>query len=173
MVKGTGIIRRIDDLGRIVIPKEIRRVLRLKEGDPMEIYAQDGGVLFKKYSPLGELGSFAQSYADSLFETTGHIALISDRDIVIAVAGCSKRDFLNKPVWELAELVIAERTTTTGYSAIMKEDFEYQSQVATPIIHEGDVIGVVGLISKQNDMESFEQKMVELASKTLSKQMEC
>jgi len=173
MAKSTGIIRRIDDLGRIVIPKEIRRSLRLKEGDPMEIFSQDGGVLFKKYSPMGELGSFTQNFADSLFETTGYIALICDRDYVIAVAGISKRDFLNKPIWNLAQLAMEERGTKIGYTEIVKEEFEYQSQIMTPIICEGDVVGVVGLISKQKNMETPEQKLVEIVARTLAKHMEC
>ena len=171
-LKSTGIIRRIDDLGRIVIPKEIRRTLRLREGDPMEIYLQDGGVLFQKYSPLGELGNFAQNFVDSLFETTGYIALICDRDNVIAVAGISKKEFLNKPIWDLAQQAMEERNTKVGYSAIAKEEFKYQSQVVTPIFHEGDVIGVVGLISKQENMESAEQKLVEIVARTLAKHME-
>lgn len=172
MTKSTGIIRRIDDLGRIVIPKEIRRTLRLREGDPMEIFTQNGGVLFQKYSPLGELGNFAQNFADSLFETTGYLALICDRDDVIAVAGTSKKEFLNKSIWNLAQLAIEERDTKIGYSAIAKEEFNYQSQIVTPIIHEGDVIGVIGLISKQKDMETTEQKLVEIMAKTLAKHME-
>ena len=173
MTKSTGIIRRIDDLGRIIIPKEIRRTLRLREGDPMEIFTQNGEVLFQKYSPIGELGNFAQNFADSLFETTGHIALICDRDCVIAVSGASKKEFVNKPIWNLAQLSMEERDTKIGYSAIVKEEFKYQSQVVTPIIHEGDVIGVVALISKQYDMETPEQKMVEIVAKTLEKHMEC
>jgi len=172
MAKSTGIIRRIDDLGRIVIPKEIRRTLRLREGDPMEIFAQDGGVLFKKYSVLGELGNFAQNFVDSLFETTGYIALICDRDYVIAVAGISKKEFLNKPIWKLAQLAMDERVTKIGYTEIVKEEFEYQSQIMTPIIFEGDVVGVVGLISKQENMETPEQKLVEIVARTLAKHME-
>ena len=173
MAKSTGIIRRIDDLGRIVIPKEIRRSLRLREGDPMEIFTQDGGVLFKKYSALGEISNFAQNFVDSLFETTGYIALICDRDYVISLAGISKKEFLNKPVWNLAQLAMDERVTKIGYNAIVKEEFEYQSQVVTPIFHEGDVIGLVGLISKIEDMETPEQKLVEIVARTLVKHMEC
>jgi AbrB family transcriptional regulator, stage V sporulation protein T len=86
-LKATGIVRRIDDLGRVVIPKEIRRTLRIREGDPLEIFVdRDGEVILKKYSPIAELGDFAQEYADSLYEAMGHIALIADRDTIIAVA---------------------------------------------------------------------------------------
>src|SRR5690606_11016659 len=87
-MKATGIVRRIDDLGRVVIPKEIRRTLRIREGDPLEIFVdRDGEVILKKYSPIGELGDFAKEYAESLHESTGHITMICDRDTIIAVAG--------------------------------------------------------------------------------------
>ena len=103
-MKATGIVRRIDDLGRVVIPKEIRRTLRIREGDPLEIFVDhDGEVILKKYSPIGELGEFAQEYADSLFEATNHIAIITDRDQIIAIAGASKKDFLGKSIGTAAE----------------------------------------------------------------------
>jgi len=127
----------------------------------------------KKYSPLGELSNFAQNFVDSLFETTGYIALICDRDYVIAVAGISKKEFLNKPIWNFAQSAMDERVTKVGYSAIVKEEFNYQSQVVTPIIYQGDVIGIVGLISKQENMETPEQKLVEIVARTLVKHMEC
>ena len=92
-MKATGIVRRIDDLGRIVIPKEIRRTLRIREGDPLEIYTdKEGEVILKKYSPIGEMSEFASQFADSLNQTSGHISCISDRDSIIAVSGASKKD---------------------------------------------------------------------------------
>src|SRR5690606_12762459 len=104
-VKATGIVRRIDDLGRVVIPKEIRRTLRIREGDPLEIFVdREGEVILKKYSPIGELGDFAQEYADSLHETTNHIALISDRDAVVAVAGAPKKQWLDRSAEHTSEL---------------------------------------------------------------------
>ena len=96
-MKATGIVRRIDDLGRVVIPKEIRRTLRIREGDPLEIYTdREGEVILKKYSPINDLGEFAQQYVESLFEVLGTPALISDRDEMIAVAGVSKKDYLSR-----------------------------------------------------------------------------
>ena len=93
-MKATGIVRRIDDLGRVVIPKEIRRTLRIREGDPLEIFVdRDGEVILKKYSPIGELGDFAQEYAESLYESTGHITIITDRDAVIALSRASKKKY--------------------------------------------------------------------------------
>ncbi len=92
-MKATGIVRRIDDLGRVVIPKEIRRTLRIREGDPLEIYtATDGEVIFKKYSPVGELSAFAAQYADVIARISGMPTLICDTDHVIAAAGVSKRE---------------------------------------------------------------------------------
>ena len=109
-MKATGIVRRIDDLGRVVIPKEIRRTLRIREGDPLEIFVdREGEVILKKYSPIGELGDFAKEYADSLYEAIGHIACIADRDTIIAVAGAPKKEFLNKPIGQAVERVMEER----------------------------------------------------------------
>ena len=111
-MKATGIVRRIDDLGRVVIPKEIRRTLRIREGDPLEIFVdRDGEVILKKYSPIGELGDFAKEYADSLFESIGHITLISDRDNMIAVSGASKKDYMDKSISMMVETCLEERKT--------------------------------------------------------------
>ena len=113
-MKATGIVRRIDDLGRVVIPKEIRRNLRIREGDPLEIYVdREGEVILKKYSSIGELGEFAQEYADSLFEATGHTAFISDRDVIVSIAGTgvSRRDYVDRPI---APVVGEERWTAGG-----------------------------------------------------------
>ena len=170
-MKATGIIRRIDDLGRIVIPKEIRRTLRIHEGDPMELYVQDGGVLFKKYSLIGDMSDFSQNFADALFESTRHIALICDMDNIVAVAGTSKKNFLNKPIWNLALKATEERQTQICSSKNGQEDFDYQTQVATPVICEGDVIGAIGLISKDT-VGITEQKLIEMTAIFLAKQME-
>ncbi len=98
-MKATGIVRRIDDLGRVVIPKEIRRTLRIREGDPLEIFVdRDGEVILKKYSPISELGDFATEYAEALFDSLDLSILISDRDEYIAVAGESKKDYLGKHI---------------------------------------------------------------------------
>ena len=150
-MKSTGIIRRIDDLGRVVIPKEIRRTLRIHEGDPMELCVHEGGVFLKKYSALGEMIDFAQNFANTLYESTGHIALICDKDVIVAVSGASKRDFVNKPIWNLAQKAMNERKTLTGFKDTAQEEFEYQNQVVTPVICEGDVVGAIGLIAKEEN----------------------
>jgi len=181
-LKATGIVRRIDDLGRVVIPKEIRRTLRIREGDPLEIFVdREGEVILKKYSPIGELGDFAKEYADSLYEATGHIACIGDRDIIIAVAGASKKEYLNKPLGPAAEQAMEDRKTmfNTGEMSVLKdiegdEKGKITSQVIAPIIAEGDPIGVVILMSKDPNikMGDLETKLVETAAGFLAKQME-
>lgn len=186
-MKATGIVRRIDDLGRVVIPKEIRRTLRIREGDPLEIFVdREGEVILKKYSPIGELGDFAKEYADSLYEATGHIACIADRDTIIAVAGASKKEFLNKPIGPVIEQAMAERKTIqigkAGDDATCKtcpdntddEKCTLSGEVIAPIIAEGDPIGAVILMSKDPNvkMGELETKLTETAAGFLAKQME-
>ncbi|WP_426450008.1 stage V sporulation protein T [Paenibacillus sp. S-38] len=179
-MKATGIVRRIDDLGRVVIPKEIRRTLRIREGDPLEIFVdRDGEVILKKYSPIGELGDFAKEYAESLYESTNHITMISDRDTVIAVAGGSKKDYLEKSVGPLIEQCMENRKATMesnqGTYEMLKDITEaYSSYVIAPIVAGGDPIGSVILINKDESvkMGQMELKMAETAAGFLAKQME-
>ncbi len=186
-MKATGIVRRIDDLGRVVIPKEIRRTLRIREGDPLEIFVdREGEVILKKYSPIGELGDFAKEYADSLYESTGHIALIADRDIIVAVAGGSKKEFLEKPISKAVEQAIEDRKVVLmpkpgehkycEACPILEENGECQftAQVIAPIIAEGDPIGAVILTSKEPGvvMGELELKIAETAAGFLATQME-
>lgn len=186
-MKATGIVRRIDDLGRVVIPKEIRRTLRIREGDPLEIFVdREGEVILKKYSPIAELGDFAKEYAESLHETTGHISMIADRDVVIAVAGGNKKEFLSKPVGKLLERSLEERTTVMmneiekpddeNMHVIQSDDREYtiRSQVVAPIVTQGDPIGAVIIVSKEPGVKlgEMEVKLAETAAGFLAKQME-
>ncbi|MBE0465990.1 MAG: stage V sporulation protein T [Candidatus Desulforudis sp.] len=185
-MKATGIVRRIDDLGRVVIPKEIRRTLRIREGDPLEIFVdRDGEVILKKYSPIGELGDFAKEYADSLYEATGHIACIADRDTIIAASGAPKKEFLNKPVGPAVEKVMEDRKSVIvnapGDEPLCKEclaaengECKYTAEVIVPIISGGDPIGAVMLISKEPGakMGQLELKLSETAAGFLAKQME-
>ena len=109
-MKATGIVRRVDDLGRIVIPKEIRRTLRIREGDPLEIYTEkDGGVIFKKYSPMGDLQEFASQMCEAIGANTGCIAAVSDRDSIIALHGAPKRELMDKPNSPELEQLMEER----------------------------------------------------------------
>ena len=110
-MKATGIVRRIDDLGRVVIPKEIRRTMRIREGDPLEIYTdREGEVIFKKYSPIGELMDFAAEYAETLYKTCGIPVAVCDRDCVIACAGIPKKEYIEKKLSAEAEGIIEGRT---------------------------------------------------------------
>ncbi|ABB15376.1 stage V sporulation protein T [Carboxydothermus hydrogenoformans] len=185
-MKATGIVRRIDDLGRVVIPKEIRRTLRIREGDPLEIFVdRNGEVILKKYSPIGELGDFAKEYAESLHESLGHIAFIADRDTIIAVAGAPKKEFLNKPIGPAVERAMNERKTVlitaTGEHEYCKECITaeegkclFTSEIIAPIIAEGDPIGAVIIASREPGVKfgTLEQKMAETAAHFLAKQME-
>ncbi|CAM5778159.1 MULTISPECIES: stage V sporulation protein T [Brevibacillus] len=179
-MKATGIVRRIDDLGRVVIPKEIRRTLRIREGDPLEIFVdRDGEVILKKYSPIGELGDFAKEYADSLYESLNHTVLISDRDSVIAVSGASKKEYMEKAIGSIVEKCLEERKTrlekNAGTYEICRDYSEnYGSFVVSPIVAGGDPIGSVILLTKSETtkMGDLETKMAETAAGFLAKQME-
>jgi AbrB family transcriptional regulator (stage V sporulation protein T) len=183
-LKATGVVRRIDDLGRIVIPKEIRRTLRIREGDPLEIFTdKDGEIILKKYSPIGELSEFASQYAETLAKTTGHIACISDKDTIIAVAGASKKEYLEKSISTEIEKIMEDKTAWAAKSADEKhvpvlltdnESNKYSSQVIYPILAEGDTIGTVMLLSTQPNtkMSEVEMKVLQSAAGFLGKQME-
>jgi AbrB family transcriptional regulator (stage V sporulation protein T) len=181
-MKATGIVRRIDDLGRVVVPKEIRRTLRIREGDPLEIFTdREGEIILKKYSPIGELGQFAKQYADSLAQTTGHIVAITDKDQFIAVAGPTKKDLMMKGISHELEEVINERETIVAahdeknYVRIMNEDeSEFVYEAITPIISEGDAIGSVIFLTKDSKTKfgDLEIKLAATAAAFLGRQME-
>jgi len=184
IVKATGVVRRIDDLGRIVIPKEIRKTLRIREGDPLEIFTdKEGEIILKKYSPIGELSEFATQYAETLAKTTGHIACITDKDTIIAVAGAPKKEYLEKSISRDIERLIEDRVTWTAKTKDEKhlpvlltdnDTSKYTSQVIWPIIAEGDSIGTVMLLSTQPNikMNDVEVKVVQSAAGFLGRQME-
>ena len=183
-MKATGIVRRIDDLGRVVIPKEIRRTMRIREGDPLEIYTdREGEVIFKKYSPIGELQNFATEYADTLQKTSGLPIFICDRDAVIAVSGASKREYLDKKISKDVEDIMENRTMYQNLSQrddkyVIDMGKEHYISTAMPIIAEGDVIGCVisgwqsaNPISDKISYE-IEAKLIQTAGIFLGKQME-
>lgn len=177
-MKATGIVRRIDDLGRVVIPKEIRRTLRIREGDPLEIFVdRDGEVILKKYSPISELSDFAKEYAEALFDSLGNPVLICDRDAYIAVAGGSKKDYLNKNISDLIEKTMEDRSsvlkTAQGEISLVEGNEEpVSSYTVGPIIANGDPIGAVIIFSKEGSLGEVEQKAVETAAGFLARQME-
>lgn len=181
-MKATGIVRRIDDLGRVVIPKEIRRTLRLREGTPLEIFTdKEGEIILKKYSPMAELGTFARQYADSLAQSTGYTACITDRDQVIAVSGQGKKELIGKPISRQLEQLIINRENVTAVKEDKKfapmtagEAEDYMAQVIYPILCEGDAIGSVLLLSREPRarMGEAEQKLTATAAGFLGRQME-
>lgn len=178
-MKATGIVRRIDDLGRVVIPKEIRRTLRIREGDPLEIFVdRDGEVILKKYSPISELGDFAQEYAEALFDSLNHTVLISDRDTYIAVSGGSKKEYANKSIGQLVETAMEERktileTASGEYHIVGEQSEPLESIVIAPIIAGGDPIGAVVILNKEQSFSGeVEQKLAETAAGFLARQME-
>ena len=178
-MKATGIVRRIDDLGRVVIPKEIRRTMRIREGDPLEIYTSVGGeVIFKKYSPIGELSQFASQYAESLAQATSLPVLICDRDHCVAASGISKKEVLERRVTAVLEDIMEQRRSVSfenGEQHPALEGIRHGIRVGVPIVSAGDVSGAVVLVSddtatKANDSDI---KLANVAASFLGKQMEC
>lgn len=178
-MKATGIVRRIDDLGRVVIPKEIRRTMRIREGDPLEIFTdRDGEVIFKKYSPIGELGEFASQYAETLYKTSGFPVCITDKDSIIAIAGAPKKELYDKPVSGDVEKIMEEKKQYLSKAgtkiSITDNSDKYSVGVISPIIAEGDIIGNVIVIreSENDNITETELKLASAASMFLGKQME-
>ena len=181
-MKATGIIRRVDDLGRIVIPKEIRRTLRIRETDPLEIFTdKEGEIVLKKYSPIGELGIFAKEYAESLAQTTGHTVCVSDRDQIIASSGPDKKDMIKKNISKKLENVLDERksvladSTDKEFIQVAENlDDDYKAQAVSPIICEGDVLGAVIITTKDSKTKftDTEKILAKTAADFLGRQME-
>ncbi|QEY35141.1 AbrB/MazE/SpoVT family DNA-binding domain-containing protein [Caproiciproducens galactitolivorans] len=177
-MKATGIVRRIDDLGRVVIPKEIRRTLRIREGDALEIFTDtQGGVIFKKYSPVGELSSFAGQYADVLSKVVSLPTLVCDRDHVVAAAGVPRKEFLERRVTpELEEYMQNRQSFVNKGNTPLKpiEGIDRTAEVICPIIASSDVTGAVILLSNDGNETPTESetKLAQVAASFLGKQME-
>lgn len=180
-MKATGIVRRIDELGRIVLPKEIRRTMKIREGDPLEIFTdRDGEVIFKKYSPVGEMAAFSAQYADTLHRTGELSVIICDRDYIISCGGVSKKEYLEKQLSEQMESLMDTRNMY-----VYKGDDEkiyplgdggsFFVSCAMPIIADGDIIGCVASLcedSRAHTPDVTEQKLIQTASAFLGKQHE-
>jgi len=176
-MKATGIVRRIDDLGRVVIPKEIRRTMRIRNGDPLEIYVdRNGKVILKKYSPISDLGEFAKEYAISLHDATGHVVCISDRDEIIAVSGSPKKDLIKKAIGSMLEDTIEERQSKAveeEHYLTADEHGQFKTSIISPIVTNGDAIGAIIIASVEKaQMGNLEKKLAETAASFLAKQME-
>ena len=155
-MKATGIVRRIDDLGRVVIPKEIRRTMRIREGDPLEIYtSREGEVIFKKYSLLGGLEDFASQLCETMSRSTGAVCAVTDRDTVIAIAGGGKRELQGKRITSQLEQVMEARRIyqlTAGGAPVAVSDSasHFITHVAAPILAEGDLLGLVLFVGAED-----------------------
>ena len=179
-MKATGIVRRVDDLGRIVIPKEIRRTLRIREGDPLEIYTEkDGGVIFRKYSPMGDLQEFAAQMCEAIGAATGRIAAVADRDSIIALSGAPKRELVDKPNSQDLDRLMEQRRHyryQEGEVPVRASEGadKYHLGVASPILSQGDLMGCVMMLLQENDkpLQEADQKLVQTVAGFLGRQME-
>lgn len=178
-MKATGIVRRIDELGRIVIPKEIRRTLRIREGDPLEIYTdREGGIILKKYSPIGELASFALDFSEALSTTLGLTVVICDRDTVLASSGEFKRDYIERPVSSALEEAMSSRTSVKKEGATViplvtgENTAQTTYQLISPILMDGQPIGAIALLSRDGAINEAGQKAAEAAAAFLGRQMQ-
>ena len=180
-MKATGIVRRIDDLGRVVIPKEIRRTMRIREGDPLEIFTdRDGEVIFKKYSPIGELAAFASQYAETLHKTCDLAVIICDRDSIIACSGVSKKEYSDKALSEEFEAIIEARSMYVRHEgdnkiSVIRDGGSHFVSCAMPIISEGDIVGCVASLyemNRENAADNVESKLIQTAAGFLGRQLE-
>jgi len=179
-MKATGIVRRIDDLGRVVIPKEIRRTMRIREGDPLEIYTEkDGEVIFKKYSPMGELTDFAGQICETLSKTTGGITAVSDRDTIISVSGAPRKELLERRISGELEQIMEGRqiyalSPGEGLFSAAEGVEKYGISIAAPILSEGDVMGCVMFLVTDSTqaLGEVEHKLALTVAGFLGRQME-
>ena len=162
-MKATGIVRRIDDLGRVVVPKEIRRVLRIREGDPLEIYTGNSGeVILKKYSPINELGQFAGEYVETISKVIGGTVIVSDTDQIIAASGSERKNYADKRVDSDLDNIIQS-----------KNRYLSDNKIVVPIVSQGDPIGSITILSKENKtLVDAELKVAEVGASFLARQME-
>lgn len=183
-MRATGIVRRIDELGRVVIPKEIRRTLRIREGDPLEIFTDhDGEVVLKKYSPIGEIAAIAKDYTDSLHRTLGHVALISDRDAIVSASGANKREYVEKPLSAEVDGILQGRqmqvfNLASGMKMLPVTNDDrpesYSAQIFVPILADGEIIGSLILLNRESgiQMTEIDQKVAETTASIVGRQME-
>ena len=173
-----------DELGRVVIPKEIRRTLRIREGDPLEIYTDhDGEVVLKKYSPIGEISAIAKDYTDSLYRTLGHVACICDRDAVVSISGTNRKELMEKPLSSEVDQILQSRQSSTlmigrgdRMIPITGEDNaeQYTAQLVVPILSDGEIIGGMILFSRESGakISDIDLKVAETTAAIVGRQME-
>ena len=178
----TGIVRRIDELGRVVIPKEMRKTLRIKEGDPLEIYTDKDHLVFRKYSPISTINDYVQAVADGIEELSEKICLITDNDTVIYVSKGKLKDTVGKNVSERLLKILNERKSVvvsrldggTVIPITVDDDFGAENQIIVPIISGGDCFGSIVIFDKDKDsrFSSADVKFIQLGATFLSKQFD-
>lgn len=176
-MKATGIVRRIDELGRIVIPKEIRKTMRIREGENIEIYIdEEKNIVLKKYSIVRKLGDFAQNFTDAIYSFLKHNIIITDTDIVIACSGPMKKDLVKKNLSEEMILAIKRRENIlekhSKSISITDEKATEGTYVIHSIICNGDVVGLIIILSKEDKVGEIEEKIAQIGSQFLSKYIE-
>jgi AbrB family transcriptional regulator (stage V sporulation protein T) len=174
-MKATGIVRRIDELGRIVIPKEIRRTFRLREGDPLEIYTERGELILKKYSPMNEIAEYAAALADAIAENIDADILISDADIFIAASSKVRKDYIETAISIELDGIIAKREAydATGKAAIPLRKggpTDFGGQLILPVTSGGDIFGAVIILSDK-PLTAQETAIAKITEGYLSRQL--
>lgn len=172
----TGVVRRIDDLGRVVIPKEIRRTLGIKDGTSLEIFVDKDMVALKKHSSMNNLSHFAEVYVDSIYNALKRDIIITDRDNVIACAGSLKKEYLMQPISSYLEECIDKRNNVVQQDmtevSIINNKEENCSYVLNTIISNGDSIGTIIILSLEDNIGELEEKTVQIASQFFGKHIE-
>ena len=179
-MKATGIVRRIDDLGRVVIPKEIRRTMRIREGDPLEIYtSKEGEVIFKKYSLLGDLDDFSAQICETMSKSVEQTVAVADRDTIIAISGGFKRELLGKHISEELERIMEDRRIfRSGENArpvqVTADNERLFALLAAPVISGGDAMGLVIVLAENPEQGAGETefKLVQTLASLLGRHME-
>ena len=181
-MKATGIVRRIDELGRVVIPKEIRRTLRIREGDPLELFTDRDELMLKKYSPIASVERFAEGTAKSLNEQSGLLAAICDNDAVLSAYGQGKRGLVGKTVSDkMTEVMTSRRSYLANKSeggeifpVTQDQEEEYTAQIVVPIVANGDCLGAVILLSRDEGsvLEASCVKLARLTADIIANQFE-
>lgn len=175
-MKNTGVIRRIDDLGRIVIPKDIRKTLRIKDGESLEIFLSSDNIVLKKYSPLEGLQNFYKTYAESIFSEIGNNVMVVDRDRIVAVSGDLRKKYLDKPISQKMDSIIQNRAIISSKDKskieIISDDNVDASYVIAPIITNGDAVGAFIIMSVSDSIDDFIIKTGSIAAKILGKYIE-
>ena len=161
-MKATGIVRRIDDLGRVVVPKEIRRILRIREGDPLEIYTTAGGEKKKKkYSPIGDMSQIAAEFAETASSILGGTVAVSDTDAFIAASGKEKKQFGKAKIDPELDHIIQS-----------KDKFQSDQKLIIPIVSQGDAIGSITILAAESKaLGEAERKAAEIGADFIAKQI--